>query len=94
MMWPRMELLRELLSEDGLLFCQIDDNEGPYLTVVLDEIFGRRRRMNVISVKMSEATGVKMAHVDKRLPKMKETILVYRRGEAPTIKPIAVDVTP
>ena len=90
MMWPRLELLRELLADDGLLFCQIDDNEGPYLTVILDEIFGRGRRMNVISVKMSEATGVKMAHVDKRLPKMKETILVYRRGEAPTIKPIAV----
>jgi adenine-specific DNA-methyltransferase len=90
MMWPRLELLRDLLAEDGLLFCQIDDNQGAYLTVMLDEIFGRLNRMNVIAVKMSEATGVKMSHTEKRLPKMKETILVYRSSDRPTIRPIAV----
>ena len=89
-MQPRLELLRELLSEDGLLFCQIDDHQGAYLTVLLDELFGRRNRMNVISVKMSEATGVKMSHTAKRLPKMKETILVYKKSERPTIRPISI----
>lgn len=90
MMWPRLELLRDLLAEDGLLFCQIDDNQGAYLTVMLDELFGRSNRMNVIAVKMSEATGVKMSHTEKRLPKMKETILVYRRSDRPKIRPISV----
>ena len=89
-MQPRLELLRELLADDGLLFCQIDDHQGAYLTVLLDELFGRLNRLNVISVKMSEATGVKMSHAEKRLPKMKETILVYRKSERPKIRPIAI----
>lgn len=42
MMVPRLELLRELLSEDGSIWITIDDNEAHYLKVVLDEIFGRR----------------------------------------------------
>ena len=70
-MYPRLELLNELLAEGGLIFASIDDKEGPYLTVIMDEIFGRTNRINVVAVKMSEASGVKMAHVDKRLPKLK-----------------------
>lgn len=42
MMWPRLELLRELLSEDGSIWVSIDDNEGHYLKVIMDEIFGRK----------------------------------------------------
>jgi Adenine specific DNA methylase Mod len=42
MMYPRLELLRELLSEDGSIWVSIDDNEGHYLKVVMDEIFGRK----------------------------------------------------
>jgi adenine-specific DNA-methyltransferase len=39
MMWPRLQLLRELLSEDGLIFATIDDIEGHRLRVIFDEIF-------------------------------------------------------
>lgn len=42
MMYPRLELLRELLSEDGSIWVSIDDNEAHYLKVMMDEIFGRR----------------------------------------------------
>ncbi|MFN4095286.1 MAG: site-specific DNA-methyltransferase [Sphingomonas sp.] len=41
MMWPRLELLRELLAEDGSIWVSIDDNEGHYLKVLMDEVFGR-----------------------------------------------------
>jgi adenine-specific DNA-methyltransferase len=41
MMYPRLELLRELLREDGSIWVSIDDNEGHYLKVVMDEVFGR-----------------------------------------------------
>ncbi len=41
MMWPRLELLRELLAEDGSIWVSIDDNEGHYLKVIMDEVFGR-----------------------------------------------------
>jgi adenine-specific DNA-methyltransferase len=40
-MWPRLVLLRELMSEDGSLWITVDDNEAHYLKVLLDEIFGR-----------------------------------------------------
>lgn len=42
MMYPRLELLRELLSEDGSIWVTIDDNEAHYLKVIMDEIFGRK----------------------------------------------------
>jgi len=42
LMYPRLELLRELLSEDGSIWVTIDDNEAHYLKVVMDEVFGRK----------------------------------------------------
>ena len=42
MIWPRLELLRELLAEDGSIWVSIDDNEGHYLKAIMDEVFGRR----------------------------------------------------
>lgn len=41
LMYPRLELLKEFLSEDGAIFISIDETEAAYLKVVLDEIFGR-----------------------------------------------------
>lgn len=39
--YPRLELLRDLLAEDGSIWVTIDDNESHYLKVVMDEVFGR-----------------------------------------------------
>ena len=41
MMYPRLELLRELLSENGVLFINLDEMEHAYCKVICDEIFGR-----------------------------------------------------
>ena len=81
LMKKRLEILKKLLSNDGMIFVQIDDNEQAYLTVLMDEIFGRKNHLNTICVKMSEATGVKMTHSNKRLPKLKEYILVYKKKD-------------
>jgi len=81
LMKKRIEILKKLLSNDGMIFVQIDDNEQAYLTVLMDEIFGRKNHLNTICVKMSEATGVKMTHSNKRLPKLKEYILVYKKAD-------------
>ena len=43
MMLPRLQLLRDLLSDDGSIWVTIDDNEGHYLKVLMDEVFGRKR---------------------------------------------------
>ncbi len=41
MMLPRLQLLREFLREDGSIWVTIDDHEGHYLKVLMDEVFGR-----------------------------------------------------
>ena len=40
MMWPRLQLHKELLSDDGAIFVSIDDNEQHHLRMLMDEIFG------------------------------------------------------
>ncbi|MER2599414.1 MAG: site-specific DNA-methyltransferase [Caldilineales bacterium] len=40
-MYPRLEMLRELLTPDGSLWISVDDNEAHYLKIIGDEIFGR-----------------------------------------------------
>ncbi|CAC9455988.1 Type III restriction-modification system methylation subunit (EC 2.1.1.72) [uncultured Gammaproteobacteria bacterium] len=44
----RLEVARDLLSEDGVIFVQCDDNEQAYLKVLMDEIFGRGNFLNDI----------------------------------------------
>ena len=41
MMLPRLQLLRELLREDGSIWVHLDDNEAHYNKVLMDEVFGR-----------------------------------------------------
>ena len=41
LMYPRLEVLRDLLSENGSIWISIDDDECHYLKVICDEIFGR-----------------------------------------------------
>ncbi|WP_426319744.1 site-specific DNA-methyltransferase [Pseudoduganella sp. R-43] len=41
LMRDRLEIIKKLLSDDGSLWITIDDNEGHYLKVLCDEIFGR-----------------------------------------------------
>jgi adenine-specific DNA-methyltransferase len=42
MMWPRLELLWDLLRNDGVILISINDDEGHYLKVICDEAFGRK----------------------------------------------------
>lgn len=48
MMVPRLKLLREMLSEDGVIFVSIDDNEVHHLRCLMDEVFGEHNRVGQI----------------------------------------------
>lgn len=48
LMKPRLEMLRKLLSEDGSIWVSIDDNEGHYLKLLMDEVFGRRNFLSTV----------------------------------------------
>ena len=41
MMYPRLQLLKKLLADDGVIFVSIDDIEVTYLRLMMDEIFGK-----------------------------------------------------
>ena len=60
MMWPRLQLLGELLAGDGVIFISIDDNEQHCLRMVMDEIFG-------VEVKPSEKCWVKRWVLDDKI---------------------------
>ncbi len=49
MMYERFILIRELLSDKGSLYVQIDTKMGPYFKVMLDEIFGKENFKNEIT---------------------------------------------
>lgn len=49
MMYPRLEIMRDLLSVEGTIWSFIDDNEGHYLKVLMDEVFGRRNFIATIT---------------------------------------------
>lgn len=55
----RLEVAKDLLRDDGSIWINIDDNELAYLTVLLDEVFGRDRYITTVTVKRSGATGHK-----------------------------------
>jgi adenine-specific DNA-methyltransferase len=76
----RLEIAKDLLSQNGVLCIQCDDNEQAYLKVLLDGIKGFSF-LNNIAVKMSEASGVKMNHARGRFPKLKEYILIYTKPD-------------
>lgn len=80
-MSKRLKIAKHLLKNDGLIFINIDDNEQAELKLLCDDIFGENNFVNCICVKMSEPTGVKMSHCDKRLPKLKEYILMYKKDK-------------
>ncbi len=54
MMWPRLQLLRELLADDGVIFVSIDENEHHSLRHILDEIYDRE---NCIAEFVWHSTG-------------------------------------
>ena len=59
LMRERLRILHGLLKDDGTLFVHIDDGYLPYLTILLDEIFGRSNRLYLVTFKQGSATGHK-----------------------------------
>jgi hypothetical protein len=75
-MYPRLQLARDLLSADGVIFISIDDNEQANLKLICDDIFGENNMIANIVVQSN-----KRGQTYKQLAKTHEYLLVY------TIKP-------
>lgn len=77
MMYPRLSLMRNLLTEDGLLLISIDENELHHLTNLIDEIFGEENRIGHFYWK-KRSTGGQVAQ--NALVKQVEVIVAVARN--------------
>ncbi len=77
LMRDRLEILRRLLSDDGFFACHIDDSEGHYLKILLDEIFGRQNYLTTFYVQVRY--GHKTLAEDNDYQKVIEQVLIYAK---------------
>ncbi len=75
MMWPRLQLLKELLSEDGVIFISIDDNEQHHLRMMMEEVFAVENFFCQIIVR-SNSRG----HTYKQIAKTHEYLLAFTKS--------------
>ena len=78
LMRERLVILRNLLSENGFIACHIDDSEGAYLKVLMDEIFGRENYQTSFYVRVRYSG--KTLKQDMNYHKEIEQIHIYRKG--------------
>ncbi|EOT45293.1 hypothetical protein OMY_02187 [Enterococcus sulfureus ATCC 49903] len=78
----RLEVAKELLSNDGMIFVQTDDKEHAYLKVLMDSIFGQIKYLNTVIIKAKASSGASGGGEDKRLKKNVEFLLVYANENA------------
>lgn len=91
LMKARLEILYNLLADDGFFCCQIDDSEGHYLKVMLDEIFGRNgyyQSTIYVRVRYPEKT----LKQDMSFHKEIEQVHIYRKTAAAKPKLDRVEV--
>ena len=85
MMYPRLYLAKNLLSEDGIIFISIDNNECSNLKLLLNEIFGEENFIEQIIWKKRYGGGAK----EKYLVNLHEYVLMYAKNKE-IINPIFV----
>lgn len=73
----RLEIARELLREDGVIFVQCDDNEQAYLKVLMDEIFGREEFVATVVYKRRKT----QANLTKWVAPVHEYILMTAKNK-------------
>ena len=81
MMMPRLKLLRELLSDDGVIFVSIDNNEINNLITLMTEVFDETNFISTIA----NVNNPKGRSDDKYLPTAHEYLVVFKKGNNPTL---------
>ena len=77
MMYPRLQLLKRLLADDGIILVSIDENEHRYLELILEEIFGSGNKIEDLIWKKSYGGGAKSKHIVN----VHEYILCYAKNK-------------
>jgi adenine-specific DNA-methyltransferase len=85
LMRDRLLLLQKLLRKDGFICCHIDDSEGHYLKVLMDEVFGRHNYLTTLYIRVRYPEKTLKSDMD--FHKEVEQIHVYRNqfGSRPNL---------
>ncbi len=81
MMYPRLRLARNLLSDDGVIFISIDDNEVNNLRKICDEIFGEENLLSIHHIQVRY--GQKSLNERKDFQELLEYVLIYSKTNMP-----------
>lgn len=76
MMYPRLYLMRELLSEKGSIYVHLDWHVGHYVKLLMDEIFGKNNFNNEVIWHYKRWTSPTSVHFQK----MHDSLLFYTKG--------------
>ena len=76
MMYPRLELLRDLLREDGSIWISIDADEQAYLKVLCDEVFGRQNFVDEVVWQRAFSP----INLKKTISRSHDVILIYAKS--------------
>lgn len=81
MMYPRLQLMKRLLTDDGSLFIHLDWHLGHYIKAVLDEIFGKKNFRNEITVRRTAKHTAMQFEKAKTLQVASDSIFIYAKSE-------------
>lgn len=82
MMYPRLQIARELLTEDGVIFISIDDNEQANLKLLCDDIFGEENFIACIDWKRKK----EISNDSNNVAIQGEFILTYAKSDLTQLK--------
>jgi adenine-specific DNA-methyltransferase len=81
MLYPRLRVAKDLLSDDGVIFISIDDNEVENLLKIGNEIFGDDNFVNIVTVK-TKVGGVSGSSEGKSLKDATEFISIWAKNKS------------
>ena len=87
-MMPRLMYAKDLLSDDGVIFISIDDNEQANLKLLCDYVFGEENFLSEIIVQSN-----KRGQTYKQIAKTHEYLLVYTCSESSVVKELVKEIT-
>lgn len=87
MIYPRLKIAKDLLSQDGAIFISIDDNELDNLTKICDEIFGEANFVGCIC----RATGTTTGQDANKIGSSLDYCLVYSKSSSFTLNGLEMD---
>ena len=90
MMYPRLRLARELLSDDGILIASIDDNELKNLREICDEIFGELNLMGILQWRRRQNAD---SRNQTKISPDNEYLLVYGKTDRASCRGADIDTS-